>query len=76
MEKCNGTNGDKNGTRKENRNSTGQRHIRLLQDFDKVLLQQHPCEYLRLEDEHLQKLNQSTKQIWNMQRIGKEGDES
>ena len=26
---------------------TGQRHIRLLQDFDEVLLQQHPCKYLR-----------------------------
>ena len=30
---------------------TGRHNIRLLNDFDETLLQQHPSEYLRLEDE-------------------------
>ena len=47
---------------------TGRRNIRLLRDFDETLLQQHPCEHLRLEDDRLQILNQSTKEMWNMRR--------
>lgn len=37
---------------------TSHDHIRLLRDFDKTLMQQHPSEYLRLEDEWLKHLNQ------------------
>lgn len=43
---------------------TGQDNIRLLRDFDQRLLQQHPSEFLRMEDEHLQKLNDVTKKLW------------
>ena len=43
---------------------TSQNHIRLLRDFDESLLQQHPSEFLRIEDERLQALNHLTKQIW------------
>ena len=43
---------------------TGRDNIRLLRDFDPTLLQQHPSEYLRLEDERLTKLNESTTEIW------------
>jgi hypothetical protein len=46
---------------------TGRDNIRLLRDFDEKLLQQHPCEYLRLEDERLSQLNETTKQLWEMQ---------
>ena len=48
---------------------TGRENIRLLRDFDQRLLQQHPSEFLRIEDERLQKLNDSTKALWmNRQR--------
>jgi hypothetical protein len=43
---------------------TGRQHIQLLRDFDRTLLEQHPCEYLRLEDDRLKKLNEWTRQIW------------
>jgi hypothetical protein len=43
---------------------TGQDNIRLLWDFDKMLLQHHPCEHLRPEDQCLQALNEMTKKIW------------
>ena len=45
---------------------TGRDGIRLLHDFDETLLQ-HPSEYLRLEDERLDTLNESTKQLWETQ---------
>jgi ATP-dependent exoDNAse (exonuclease V) alpha subunit len=47
---------------------TGQETIRLLRDFDVSLLQQHPSEFLRLEDERLQKMNDATKKIWEARR--------
>ena len=43
---------------------TGRENIRLLRDFDEKLLQQHPSEYLRLEDNRLQALDDITKKIW------------
>ena len=43
---------------------TGQDNIRLLRDFDARLLQQHPSEYLRLEDERLKTLDEKTKMLW------------
>ena len=43
---------------------TGRDNIRLLRDFDETLLRQHPSEYLRLEDERLERLNESTKEMW------------
>ena len=43
---------------------TGRDNIWLLRDFDPTLLQQHPREYLRLEDERLTKLNESMTKIW------------
>jgi hypothetical protein len=43
---------------------TGHQNIQLLWDFDSSLLEQHPSEYLRLEDEHLKELNDSTRQMW------------
>ena len=46
---------------------TGRDGIRLLRDFDETLLQHHPSEYLRLEDERLDTLNESTKQLWETQ---------
>ena len=42
---------------------TGRHNICLLRDFDETLLQRHPSEYLRLEDERLQELDKCTKQI-------------
>ena len=39
-------------------------NICLIQDFDHTLLKQHPSEYLRLEDECLQRLNELTKDLW------------
>ena len=45
---------------------TGCDNICLLREFDEMLLQQHPSEYLRLEDEQLQKLDEYTKQMWEM----------
>lgn len=41
--------------------ATGLDNIRLLRDFDQRLFQQHPSEFLRMEDERLWKLNESTK---------------
>ena len=43
---------------------TGRSNIRLLRDFDARLLQQHPSEYLRLEDERLKVLDEKTKALW------------
>lgn len=43
---------------------TCREHIRLLRDFDERLVQQHPSEYLRLEDERLQLLNNETKSMF------------
>ena len=47
---------------------TGRQNIQLLRDFNSSLLEQHPCEYLRLEDEHLKKLNESTRHVWEMRK--------
>ena len=47
---------------------TGRDNIRLLRDFDETLLQHHPSEYLRVEDERLESLNESTKEIWESRR--------
>lgn len=49
---------------------TGRDNIRLLRDFDETLLQQHPSEYLRLEDDRLQRLNELTKEIWDARMNG------
>ena len=43
----------------------GRENIRLLRDFDETLLMRHPSEYLRLEDERLDKLNKETQRWWN-----------
>ena len=45
---------------------TGRDNIRLIRNFDEMLLQKHPSEYLRLEDERLDELNQITKDIWKV----------
>jgi ATP-dependent exoDNAse (exonuclease V) alpha subunit len=45
---------------------TDRANIRLLRDFDESLLQQHPSEYLRIEDQRLQNLNETTKKMWEM----------
>ena len=45
---------------------TDQQNIRLLRDFDESLLQQHPSEYLRIEDDRLKKLNEITMKIWSI----------
>jgi ATP-dependent exoDNAse (exonuclease V) alpha subunit len=45
---------------------TDHNNIHLLRDFDENLLQQHPSKYLRIEDQRLQNLNESTKKIWQM----------
>ena len=47
---------------------TGRNSIRLLRDFDETLLQHHPSEYLRLEDERLDSLNESTKRLWETRK--------
>ena len=47
---------------------TGRDSIRLLRDFDETLLQHHPSEFLRLEDERLDSLNESTKCLWETRR--------
>lgn len=47
---------------------TGRENIRLLRDFDETLLQQHPSEFLWLEDQRLHNLNESTKQMWQMKQ--------
>ena len=49
-------------------NRTGCDNIRLLRKFDERLLQQHPSEYLRLEDQRLQDLNDLTKQMWEIKK--------
>ncbi|OJA15380.1 hypothetical protein AZE42_13590 [Rhizopogon vesiculosus] len=38
----------------------GRGNIKLLRDFDENLLTTHPCEYLRLEDERLTRLDDET----------------
>src|SRR5277367_914068 len=40
-------------------------NIRLLRDFDERIFTEHPSEFLRLEDERLEKLDRSTKQWWD-----------
>ena len=47
---------------------TGRDNIRLLRNFDISLLQQHPSEFLRLEDERLHNLNEETKKIWEIRQ--------
>jgi hypothetical protein len=44
----------------------GRDGIRLLRDFDERLLQQHPNEYLRIEDERLKNLDEKTARWWNI----------
>jgi ATP-dependent exoDNAse (exonuclease V) alpha subunit len=39
----------------------GRDSIRLLRDFDECLFQQHPSEYLRIEDDRLKELDRETK---------------
>ena len=48
---------------------TGRDNIRLIRDFDHTFLQQHPSEYLRLEDESLQRLNELTKELWPTRNV-------
>ena len=48
---------------------TSRDNIRLLRDFDETLLQQHPSEFLRLEDERLEELNTSTKRMWDLIKV-------
>ena len=48
---------------------TGRDNIQLLRDFDEHLFQVHPCEFLRVEDERLQSLDDSTKRIWESRNI-------
>ena len=43
-------------------------NIRLLQDFDKTLLQQHPNECLRLEDQQIHILNENIKNLWEIRK--------
>ena len=47
---------------------TGRDSIRLLREFDTSLLQRHPSEFLRLEDERLHNLNETTKRIWELRK--------
>jgi hypothetical protein len=44
----------------------GRDSIRLLRDFDERLLQQHPNEHLRVEDERLKKLDEETERWWKV----------
>lgn len=44
----------------------GQNSIRLLRDFDERLLQQHPNEYLRVEDDRLRLLDEKTERWWRV----------
>ena len=53
---------------------TGRESICLLQDFDEKLLQQHPSEFLRLEDLCLQNLNENTKKMWQMKKYCKQSN--
>ncbi|KAF8120368.1 hypothetical protein EV363DRAFT_1477910 [Boletus edulis] len=43
----------------------GRENIRLLREFDEKLLTKHPSEYLRMEDERLDKLDKETEKWWN-----------
>jgi ATP-dependent exoDNAse (exonuclease V) alpha subunit len=52
----------------------GRDNIRLLRDFDEKLLMSHPCEYLRVEDERLMRLDVETEKWWN-QKTPKSGEE-
>ena len=47
---------------------TDRDNIRLLRGFDETILQHHPCEYLRLEDERLDCLNRSTQHLWEARK--------
>ena len=47
---------------------TGRDNIRLLRDFDETLLQHHPSEFLRLEDERLDRLNKTTRDLWEARK--------
>ena len=51
---------------------TSRNNICLLRDFDISLLQQHPSEFLRLEDERLHNLNEVTKKIWKIRQKQKQ----
>jgi hypothetical protein len=42
--------------------------VRQLRDFDEKLLMTHPCEYLRMEDERLVRLDNETEMWWNGMR--------
>jgi ATP-dependent exoDNAse (exonuclease V) alpha subunit len=44
----------------------GRDGIRLLRDFDERLMQQHPNEYLRIEDDRLTKLDDDTEKWWRI----------
>jgi ATP-dependent exoDNAse (exonuclease V) alpha subunit len=44
----------------------GREGIRLLRDFDEQLLQQHPNQFLRVEDDRLKKLDDETKNWWEI----------
>lgn len=44
--------------------SRGRSSIRLLRDFNERLFIQHPSEHLQIEDERLNRLDQSTKEKW------------
>ena len=44
----------------------GRDGIRLLRDFDERLLQQHPSEYLRMEDDRLKALDEDTEKWWRI----------
>jgi ATP-dependent exoDNAse (exonuclease V) alpha subunit len=48
---------------------TSRENIRLLRDFDVTLLQQHPNEFLRLEDERLKKMSDITQKMWDARNI-------
>jgi len=39
--------------------------IRVLRDFDEKLVTRHPCEFLRLEDARLERLDEETKRKWS-----------
>jgi hypothetical protein len=41
--------------------SRGRETVRLLCDFDDTIFTRHPSQYLRLEDDHLARLNANTK---------------
>ncbi|OJA12708.1 hypothetical protein AZE42_02890 [Rhizopogon vesiculosus] len=47
----------------------GRGNIRLLRDFDENLLMTYPCEYLRLEDERLARLDDETEKWWKEKAV-------